>query len=219
MKFKDISCKNPEAAMKKAKVGSPQYWPESTYIQESKENMRLKSYLIQELAMKAGTDIKYTKVTPDAFYATITLSSKKGKFYDEENPPESFDIFAASDWYSKFHLAQKLRIPEERIVEELKGKAVYGIYIWNIDFVDKEGNIALSPKAKGVALQLFAAIEVYMKEFAKKYDPQGIEFSGYAREQSRRNLYHHLSKKIEKAGYRYFPIGDYYTLIKKEYLK
>ena len=174
--------------------------------------MRLNNYLIQELSMKKGTQIEYTKKTPDAFYASIYLDIEQGTY------KESFDIYAASDWYSKFHLAQKLRIPEERIVNELKGKAVYGIYIWNIDFVDKEGNIAITPKGKGIAIQLFAAIETFMKEFAKRYDPQGIEFSGYAREQSRIKLYHHLAKKIEKAGYRYYPIGDYYILIKKEYI-
>lgn len=174
--------------------------------------MRLKEYL-KELAMKKGTQIEYTKTTPDAFYASIYTGVDQGTY------KESFDIYAASDWYSKFHLAQKLRIPEERIVNELKGKAVYGIYIWNIDFVDSAGNISITPKGKGIAIQLFAAIETFMKEFGKRYDPQGIEFSGYAREKSRIKLYHHLSKKIAKQGYKFFPIGDYYTMVKEEYFK
>lgn len=155
--------------------------------------------------MKRDTKIDYSS-KPDSFYATITLVGG-----------EEFKIYAASDWYSVFHLSKKLLIPEDKIVKEVKGKNMYGLYIWNIDFVDEKGEIEISPKGKGVSLQLFAAIEKYMKDFYKKHDPQGIEFSGNAKETSRIKLYTHLAKKIEKSGYKYFKIGDYHTLIKKEY--
>ena len=58
--------------------------------------------------------------------------------------------------------------------------------------------IEITPKAKGVALKLFAAIEEFMKTFVKKYKPIAIKFSGDADEPSRIKLYNLLAKKMVK---------------------
>ena len=70
-----------------------------------------------------------------------------------------------------------------------------------IAFTDNRGNTLMSPKDKGVSIQLFAAIQSIVSEFVKSEKPILINFSGNSKEKSKLKLYSLLAKKIEKSGY------------------
>lgn len=74
---------------------------------------------------------------------------------------------------------------------------------WTIAFEDSSGSLHVSPKDKGVALQLFAALEMVFINFIKKYKPDDFEFSGYSHEKSKIKLYGTVAKKIAKRA-KYF---------------
>jgi len=71
----------------------------------------------------------------------------------------------------------------------------------SITFEDDRGNTLISKKDKGVAIQLFAAIESIVSEFVKSEKPILINFSGNSKEKSKLKLYSLLAKKIAKSGY------------------
>ena len=155
-----------------------------------------------ELAMKKGTTVRIVKDTENDFFAVIVLEND-----------DYFKIYATANYYSEDQLRQQLKLPNISFDTDPMKK-------WVIAFADAEGNIEINPKDKGVALQLFAAIEHYMKLFYKRQRPQVISFSGKETETSRTKLYKLLSKKIEKKGYKLFDnlMGDF-LLIRKDMFK
>jgi hypothetical protein len=161
--------------------------------------MRLKEYL-KELAMRKGTLIKYGLKTDTAFYATIYLENN-----------EIFNVYANSTPYTEEELSKQYK--------DLKLDTSL-LQIWTVAFEDSKGNIGVSPKGKGTSLQIFAALEEYIKALYKRERPQGIYFSGISTEASRLKLYGLLTKKIEKRGYKYFKgnVKGGFLLVRKDEL-
>lgn len=144
--------------------------------------MKFKEYL-QELALRADTKIKVRKDTPlttqvqvivnPPMGASFLVTMTTGKFYEQE----VVDLIGDSN------------LPE-KISAEPPYKSLY------LFFEDAELNTSTSPKEKGVAIKLFAALEELITKKIKTAKPDVIWFSGFGK--SKRKLYHLLAKKIAK---------------------
>ena len=72
---------------------------------------------------------------------------------------------------------------------------------WEVGFVDDKGSVKISPKDKGVALQLFSAMPKAVEMFIKAKKPSTFYFTSDVTETSRVRLYKHLAKKVAKHGF------------------
>jgi len=100
-------------------------------------------------------------------------------------------------------------------LKTLKDANVDGI--WELEFEDETGAIEISPKEKGVAIQLFAGIEHSVKMFASKYKPSIIIYEAAASERSKVKLYETLGNRIQKHGYVPLPKSMLALLTEVEY--
>jgi hypothetical protein len=72
---------------------------------------------------------------------------------------------------------------------------------WEVGFVDEKGSVKISPKNRGVALELFSALPKAVEMFIKAKKPSTFYFTSDKTETSRVKLYKLLAKKIAKHGY------------------
>lgn len=143
--------------------------------------MKLKKYLLQELAMRKKTQIIYQKSTlrlKGTVLASVVLEDG-----------ERFDVNIG--WKYAQNAGEIPVVPEDRYYKQ-----------WYIEFVDKKGMTTMSPKNKGVALELFAALEEIIKKFLDKEKPEVVTFFGMGA--SKVKLYDLAVKKMANyGGYKY----------------
>lgn len=77
---------------------------------------------------------------------------------------------------------------------------------WYIYFEDEKGTMSKAPKERGVALQLFAALQEVLKNFIKTKKPMRFEFKGMPGEASREKLYNTIALRMPKLGYKKNPV-------------
>ena len=110
--------------------------------------MRLKNYL-KELSMKrSSVDFKDYN---DFIEAKITTYGKDGSehfFYFEGNK---------MNWKQKKMIIDSL--PDNLWNEDIKSLIAQDDDIWDIEFSDEEGEYHTKTKERGIAVQLFAALE------------------------------------------------------------
>lgn len=179
--------------------------------------MRLRYYL-NELAMKAGTEIRVLRDTQDRYEARISLVDPtlvQGgdpvfdlifKFYgDYGSFTKTFDVIKAN--------VPKLipKLDKKGLVEWTDRDGRYAgsfkqgwVFSWEVYFEDEQGEIDIQPKRKGAAIEVFSALEVVIKKFLTSKKPPVFHFSSNVGEGSRVKLYKLLAKKISKSGYKVY---------------
>jgi hypothetical protein len=165
--------------------------------------MKFKEYLaktpkpLDELSMTRGTKIDKRETgdfieleirleTDDYFFVRIT----KFNIY-----PRSFSLIFGEKLSLK-------PLPEDNVLDK-----------WVITFQDSWRSEKINPKEKGVALQLFAAIEKSLTDLIKARKPHVLNYETSDSAPSRKKLYDTLAKRIEKSGkYKYVhgKSGKYY---------
>jgi hypothetical protein len=155
--------------------------------------MRFQQY-ISELAMSADTKMNIINNAKDKYVVKIEL---------RDNISFKFSCVYTSEDTTYYILKKKNLIPKLKKKNLIDTKWEEYAFAWEVYFKDDSGSTQISPKRKGAALELFAALEVAIKEFISKKKPIIFYFSADNDEQSRMKLYRHLAKKIKKAGYKF----------------
>ena len=146
--------------------------------------MKFQKY-INELAMSADTKVNIINNAKDKYVVKIEL---------RDNISFKFScVYTSED--TTYYILKKKNLIDTKWEEYA--------FAWEVYFKDDSGSTQISPKRKGAALELFAALEVAIKEFISKKKPIIFYFSADNDEQSRMKLYRHLAKKIKKAGYKF----------------
>jgi hypothetical protein len=148
-------------------------------------------------------------------WKTWRITLEDGSFYD-------LNVADRSDNWTPLYVFRQTGLKfdpaEHEKNEEIfdLGKAVKWM---EIDFEDESGHMASVHKSSKEALQLFAAIEYWFKDWMKKKNPEGIVFDSTG-EPSKNKLYKMLSQRITKLGY--IDLKDYvgieeYWLVRKDF--
>jgi hypothetical protein len=156
--------------------------------------MRLQTYLL-ELAMKKGTQIEYESNTPSGIEVKITLERVMFKMM-------MWRLIA--DNGARF-------VPDRKSANKInKIQGGKPFHYWAIYFSDEEGRMITISREKGVAIELFAAIEKIFRKFIQDKKPEAIKFSGSS--ESKFKLYTLLAKKITKGikGEYFEEYGSFY---------
>jgi hypothetical protein len=141
---------------------------------------------LNELAMKASTQITYYKNTSKLFAARIHLEG--GRFFIFE--AEKINEYEFDKEYGD-------GMPEELVFDEDGNYFGNRSIIWDIVFTDEEGDIEQKQTDRRVALQLFAALQEVFKEFIKRKNPKLFCMAAANYEPSRVKLYKTIVKKIK----------------------
>lgn len=172
--------------------------------------MRLNQY-ITELSMMKKPKIKYID-RPTYFHADIELDMED--VYQQSMLMFRFDCnldALMSYMMSAFPVLLKAKEDFHAEIAEMGGDHfdaggdLPAPALWTITFEDVGGRMEMVEKPKGVALNLFAALETVMEKFIKAKKPLVFEFSAEdvgGADTSRMRLYDLLARKIsKKAGY------------------
>jgi hypothetical protein len=163
--------------------------------------MRLKEYLL-ELAMSKDTKIEIESDNANEYFAYIFLPD--GTRFHVMTDGHPLPVSELKDIIGQG--IEKLNFTTNKIK------------LWHIDFADEHGSMSKDPKSSKIALQLFAALETYFKDFITKKKPDVFNFAGTGA--SRKKLYNTLSKKIEKnSNYKYLPMKGLYYFVRKDLIK
>lgn len=150
--------------------------------------MRLRRYLIELAAKKAIVKIK--RATSDEFITIIRTDAG------------DFEFIAAESGYNFLTNRFSKDVDEFREFDNRIRNA--NLVVWSIAFLDPKGETVVTPKERGISLQVFAGVEESFKLFFKKYRFDILDFTSFKSEFSKIKLYDLLAKRISKQGYSYY---------------
>lgn len=163
--------------------------------------MRLNRY-ITELSMAKKPKIKILN-KPTLYHADIELDMED--VYQQSKLLFYFDATLDTvPSYMRGHFPVLMKSYNDYFtaIEEMHGNPndLPAPAIWTITFEDSAAHMEIEEKPRGVALNLFAAIEKVMRDFVKAKKPLVFSFSSEEFEESRVKLYNLLAKRISKKG-------------------
>ena len=160
--------------------------------------------LLRELSMAKNTKIEWMGVTNNRDVAAITLADDT-QFMLYVTTQEN-DADGVSEWLGK-------RLGHWYFKTEK-------IYEMQISFIDQHGRYTVDPKAKGVSLQLFAAIEHIFKKDILGARINTFDYIFFGGDEMHSKLYSYLVKRIMKSNLFIDASGEgEFLLIKKSSLE